>query len=395
MSDAIDSSMIDPITLACDLIRCPSVTPEDAGALGVLENALNSLGFTCHRLRFEAEGTPPVENLYARLGTSAPNFCFAGHTDVVPPGDTQHWHHDPFSGAVENNLLLGRGAVDMKSSIAAFIAATAQYLSEAKTHAGSISLLITGDEEGPAINGTVKVLKWMRERGETLDHCIVGEPASGASTGDILKIGRRGSMNVNVTVSGVQGHTAYPHNALNPIPILCAFVERLLAKPLDEGTDEFEPSTIAFTSIDVGNPTTNVIPAKAQAAFNIRFNDLHMPDGLMAKIEALGQEVISAMGGEIDFVNDVSGVAFVTKPGKFTDLLSSAVERVTGAAPKFSAGGGTSDARFIKDHCPVVELGLPGKTMHKVDECVPVAEIELLVDIYTSVLKDYFGSGVE
>ena len=395
MSDAIDSSMIDPIALARDLIRCPSVTPEDAGALAVLEKALKSLGFTCHRLRFEAEGTEAVENLYARLGTAEPNFCFAGHTDVVPPGDTKHWRHEPFSGALENGMLFGRGAVDMKSAIAAFTAATARYLSEAKTPKGSISLLITGDEEGPALNGTVKILDWMKKKGETIDHCIVGEPASGARTGDILKIGRRGSMNVNVTISGVQGHTAYPHNALNPIPILSAFVERLSTEPLDEGTKEFEPSTIAFTSFDVKNPTTNVIPAQACAAFNIRFNDLHNPDELMRKIEQIGKEIITLRGGEIDFTSDVSGVAFVTEPGVYTDLLSGAIQRITGEAPEFSAGGGTSDARFIKDHCPVVELGLPGKTMHKVDECVPIAEIELLANIYASVLRDYFESPTE
>jgi succinyl-diaminopimelate desuccinylase len=392
MSDVIDSSMIDPIALARDLIRCPSVTPEDAGALAVLEDALKSLGFACLRLRFEAEGTPAVENLYARLGAAAPNFCFAGHTDVVPPGDTQHWRHDPYAGVVENGMLFGRGAVDMKSAIAAFIAATAQYLSTAKTPKGSISLLITGDEEGPAINGTVKVLDWMKKNEETIDHCVVGEPASSVRTGDVLKIGRRGSMNVNVTLSGAQGHTAYPHHALNPIPILSAFVHRLSSEPLDDGTDAFEPSTIAFTSFDVGNPTTNVIPAQAQAAFNIRFNDLHTPDTLMTKIKQIGKEVTDERGGAIDFTSDVSGVAFVTEPGAYTDLLSGAVQRATGQAPNFSAGGGTSDARFIKDHCPVVELGLPGKTMHKVDECVPVAEIELLVEIYASILRDYFES---
>ncbi len=395
MSNAIDSSMIDPIALARDLIRCPSVTPEDAGALAVLEKALKSLGFTCHRLRFEAEGTPAVENLYARLGTAAPNFCFAGHTDVVPPGDTEHWRHDPYAGVVENGMLFGRGAVDMKSAIAAFIAATALYLGDAKTPKGSISFLITGDEEGPALNGTVKVLEWMKENNETIDHCIVGEPASGARTGDTLKIGRRGCMNVNVTVSGVQGHTAYPHHALNPIPILSAFVERLSSEPLDDGTEAFEPSTIEFTSFDVGNPTTNVIPAEARAAFNIRFNDLHTPDALMRKIEQAGKEIIAVRGGEISFTNEVSGVAFVTEPGAYTDLLSGAVQRVTGEAPEFSAGGGTSDARFIKDYCPVVELGLPGKTMHKVDECVPIAEMELLVNIYASVLRGYFESSSE
>lgn len=395
MSDAIDSFMIDPIALARDLIRCPSITPEDAGALAVLEEALKSLGFTCHRLRFEAEGTPAVENLYARLGTAAPNFCFAGHTDVVPPGDTQHWRHAPYSGALENGVLFGRGAVDMKSAIAAFVAATARHLSADKTPKGSISLLITGDEEGPALNGTVKVLDWMKKNGETIDHCVVGEPASSARTGDTIKIGRRGSMNVSVTISGIQGHTAYPHHALNPIPILSAFVERLSSEPLDSGTEAFEPSTIAFTSFDVGNPTTNVIPAQARAGFNIRFNDLHTPDALMKRIKEVGKEIIGERGGEIDFTSDVSGVAFVTEPGVYTDLLSGAIQRVTGAAPEFSSGGGTSDARFIKNYCPVVELGLPGKTMHKIDECVPIAEIELLANIYASVLRDYFESPKE
>jgi succinyl-diaminopimelate desuccinylase len=393
MSDNIDSSMVDPVALAQDLIRCPSVTPTDAGALGVLEAALKPLGFTCHRLRFEAEGTPPVENLYARLGTAGPNFCFAGHTDVVPPGDTTHWKHTPYEAAVENGLLYGRGAVDMKSAIAAFVAAVSRYLGEANEPKGSISLLITGDEEGPAINGTVKVLQWMKERGETIDRCVVGEPASVARSGDVLKIGRRGSMNVTVTVKGIQGHTAYPQNALNPIPVLAEYVQRLSAEPLDGGTAEFEPSTVAFTSFDVGNPTTNVIPAEACAAFNVRFNDLHMPDTLTKKFEALAAEIGAARGGEIRVtVTERSGVAFVTKPGSYTDLLSGAVERVTGSVPEFSAGGGTSDARFIKDYCPVVELGLPGKTMHKVDECVPVSEIETLTKIYREILDSYFSS---
>jgi succinyl-diaminopimelate desuccinylase len=392
MSGATDSSVIDPVALAQELIRRPSVTPEDAGALGVLERALTPLGFQCHRLRFEAEGTPPVENLYARFGTEAPNLCFAGHTDVVPPGNAAHWRHGPFDAALENGVLYGRGAVDMKSAIAAFAAASAQYLKNGENPKGSISFLITGDEEGPATNGTVKVLHWMKEKGETVEHCIVGEPASVASTGDTIKIGRRGSMNVWASLRGIQGHTAYPKKALNPVPILAAFVDRLAALELDSGTEVFEPTTIAFTSFDVGNATTNVIPAEARAAFNIRFNDLHTPDSLMAAIDGLAREITAQRGGEMDFRREVSGVAFVMQEGPFTALLSKAIAGVTGAKPSYSAGGGTSDARFIKDYCPVAEIGLPGSTMHKVDECVPVAEIERLTRIYAAILETYFAS---
>ncbi|MEY4879268.1 MAG: hypothetical protein RJB62_737 [Pseudomonadota bacterium] len=390
MSQPIDSSMIDPIALARDLIRRPSVTPDDAGVLGVLEAALTPLGFVCHRLRFEADGTPPVENLYARLGTGTPHFCFAGHTDVVPPGDVSKWRHDPFAGVIDNGVLFGRGAADMKSAVAAFAAATAMHLRTGKTK-GSISLLITGDEEGPAINGTIKMLAWLKARGERIDHCIVGEPTSGASVGDMLKIGRRGSMNVRVKALGIQGHVAYPQNALNPVPILAALVERLSSLVLDTGTDEFEPSNLSFTSFDVGNKTTNVIPGEAHGAFNIRFNDRHTPESLQRTIEKAASDVSATRGGAFQFTYDVSGVAFVTKPGAFTDLLSGAIARVTGGAPQFSTGGGTSDARFIKDHCPVVELGLCGGTMHKTDECVPVADIERLTQIYASVLSAYFA----
>jgi len=381
--------VIDPVALSQDLIRRPSVTPEDAGVLAVLEAALTPLGFTCQRLRFEAEGTPAIDNLYARIGAGAPHFCFAGHTDVVPPGDKSQWKHDPFAGVIENGMLFGRGAADMKSAIAAFAAAAERHLKRG-TLKGSISLLITGDEEGPAINGTRKMLDWLKAHGEKIDHCIVGEPTSGAVTGNQLKIGRRGSMNVKVKALGIQGHVAYPQNALNPVHVLAALVERLTGQALDSGTNEFEPSTLSFTTFDVGNPTTNVIPGEARAGFNIRFNDLHTPETLKVKIEAVANEVTAAKGGAFQFTYDVSGVAFVTRPGAFTALLSDAVQSIIGTAPHFSTGGGTSDARFIKDHCPVVELGLSGRTMHKSDECVAVADIVRLTDIYEAVLGAYF-----
>jgi succinyl-diaminopimelate desuccinylase len=381
--------MVDPLHLAQALIRRPSVTPRDEGALSVLEDALKPLGFVCYRLRFEAEGTPPVENLYARLGTRGPNFCFAGHTDVVPPGDSKRWRHDAFAADIVDGVLYGRGATDMKGAIAAFVAAVSRIRSNIP---GSVSLLITGDEEGPAINGTIKVLDWLKKRGEKLDHCLVGEPSSAARTGDVIKIGRRGSMNFQLRVAGVQGHVAYPAQALNPIPILAELVARLSSQPLDKGSDHFEASTLSFTSVDVGNATTNVIPGEARAAFNVRFNDLHTPDSLLRHVQSLAKEVARERGGEIAIAHEVSGVSFVTQPGSFTDLLREAVEAATGIAPEFSTGGGTSDARFIKDHCPVAELGLPSRTMHKFDECVVVMDLEALTRIYETVLTSYFAS---
>ncbi len=377
--------MTDPVKLAQDLIRCPSVTPEDAGALAVLESALKPLGFACHRLRFG-----DVENLYARIGNAAPNFCFAGHTDVVPPGDAKLWKSDPFAAEIRDGVLYGRGASDMKSAVAAFAAAAARHI--AKGLKGSISLLITGDEEGIAINGTKKVLEWMAEKGERADHCLVGEPTSAARAGDTIKIGRRGSMQIRLRAHGVQGHTAYPQNALNPIPVLATLVSQLAAEPLDSGTAHFEPSTLVFTTFDVGNAASNVSPAEATAACNIRFNDLHTPESLLRRVEQKARKIASEMSGEIGMDVSVSGTAFLTKPGAFTEILSNSVKRVTGALPKFSTGGGTSDARFIKDHCPVAELGLASATMHKANECVPVAEIALLADIYEAILADYFSA---
>ncbi|MEJ0028014.1 MAG: succinyl-diaminopimelate desuccinylase [Rhizomicrobium sp.] len=383
--------MTDPVALSQALIRCRSVTPEDGGALGVLEAALTPLGFTCTRLRFQADGTAAVENLYARIGTQGPNFCFAGHTDVVPPGDAKLWKHDPFGATIENGTLYGRGAVDMKTAVACFAAAAARFIASGKPH-GSISLLITGDEEGPTnVNGTKRVLQWLAEQGERLDHCIVGEPTATAATGDVLKIGRRGTMNVKLTVTGTQGHAAYPAKANNPIPALAELVAALAAWKLDEGTEHFDPSTLAFTTVDVGNPATNVIPAEARAGFNIRFNDRHKSADLVAHIEAEAARVAAARGVEIAVSAHASGEPFLTTPGDFTAMLSRVVHDVTGRTPELSTTGGTSDARFIKNYCPVVEMGLPGGTMHKADECVPVAEIETLTALYARVLDAYFA----
>lgn len=384
------ASTPDPISLAQALIRCHSVTPADGGALAVLEAALAPMGFKCHRLRFEEAGTQPVENLYARFGTAAPNFCFAGHTDVVPVGDAKAWTSDPFGGEIRNGLLYGRGACDMKSAVAAFVSAAARHLGNGAPK-GSISLLITGDEEGVSINGTKKMLDWLESHGERIDHCLVGEPTSAATTGDTLKIGRRGTMRVAFTVRGIQGHTAYPQRALNPIPILATLVSELAAEPLDPGTDHFEPSTLVFTTFDVGNPASNVSPAEAFAACNIRFNDRHTPESLTERMKDKAAAIALRMGGEIEVASSCGGVSFLTAPGAFTALLSNAVKRATNIEPELSTGGGTSDARFIKDHCPVAELGLPGTTMHKVDECMPVAEIEKLTDIYTAILESYFA----
>jgi succinyl-diaminopimelate desuccinylase len=383
--------VVDPVALAQALIRCPSVTPKDAGALDRLAETLTALGFDCHRLRFEDAGGAPTENLYARIGRNAPNFCFAGHTDVVPPGERALWRFDPFAAEIRDGILYGRGAADMKSSIAAFVAASARCLEKGRPK-GSISLLITGDEEGTALNGTPKLLAWLKARRETLDHCIVGEPTSKAGPGDTLKIGRRGSVNFAIQVIGVQGHVGYKQAAKNPIPALALLVTRLSSHRLDEGTEHFEPSSLSFTSVDVGNPANNVIPAEARAACNIRFNDRHTAESLVAWVQGEAARVARETACEIALTPSVSGVAFLTAPGPFTALVGAAVTRTTNAAPAFSTSGGTSDARFIKDHCPVVELGLAGATMHKADECVPVADILRLTDIYEGVLLDYFSN---
>jgi succinyl-diaminopimelate desuccinylase len=380
----------DPLPLAQELIRCRSVTPEDGGAIAVLERALGALGFTCTRLAFDSAG-PKVENLYARLGSAAPNFCFAGHTDVVPPGDVSLWRFDPFAAKVEDGTMFGRGAADMKSAIAAFIAAVARG-AERHGNRGSISLLITGDEEGPAIDGTARVLAWLKEKGERLDHCIVGEPTSEFAAGDTVKIGRRGSLTGHLRVFGVQGHVGYPERAKNPIPGMAAVIERLTARKLDQGNAHFQASNLELTTVDVGNPATNVIPAEARATFNIRFNTEQTAEGLEDWINGECRAALAPanLKHEIKFVRGAH--PFLTKQGPFTALLDQAITRVTGERPKFSTTGGTSDARFIHHHCPVAEIGLAGTTMHKTDERVSLADLERLTQIYAAILDTYFTS---
>ncbi|MGH6718707.1 MAG: succinyl-diaminopimelate desuccinylase [Alphaproteobacteria bacterium] len=374
--------------LAADLIRCRSVTPADDGALGVVAGRLEPLGFVCHRLRFAEDGAPPVDNLYARLGTAAPNFCFAGHTDVVPAGDAGAWHSDPFGAAIEGAALWGRGAVDMKGAVGCFVAAVERFLAaRGPGFGGSISVLLTGDEEGPAVNGTRKVLAWLAERGERLDGCVVGEPTCFTHLGDNIKIGRRGSLNGRLRVIGTQGHAAYPQFADNPIPRLVRTLARLAEARLDDGTEHFEPSTLALTSIDVGNPATNVIPAEGRAAFNIRFNDRHTGAGLERWLRATCAE----LAGTHELAVTVSGEAFLTPPGRLSAILADAVRTAVGVEPALGTGGGTSDARFIKDVCPVAELGLVGRTMHKVDEHVPLADLAALTAIYAGVLDRFFA----
>lgn len=377
---ASNSKVVDALALAQALIQRPSVTPKDAGALDVLEAVLKELGFVTHRLPFG-----DVDNLYARLGEASPHFCFAGHTDVVPVGEG--WQADPFAAEIKDGMLYGRGAADMKSAIAAFVAAAARV----GAPKGSISLLITGDEEGVAVNGTVKLLEWLKTKGERIDHCVVGEPTSVGKAGDTLKIGRRGSINFQVTVTGVQGHVGYPQKAKNPIPVLAELISQFAGYKLDKGNEHFDPSSLSFTSVDVGNAATNVIPGEARAAFNIRFNDKHTPESLINWVTDRSNRIAQESGCKIAVTSQTSGVSFLTAPGKFTQLISDTVSSVTGQSPFFSTSGGTSDARFIKDICPVVELGLAGTTMHKADECVPVAEIAALTDIYEALLKAYFA----
>lgn len=379
---------MDPVDLAQALIRCPSVTPADEGAMDVLQSALEELGFTCHRLPFATGNAPEVQNLYARIGDRAPNFCFAGHTDVVPVGDANEWSVDPFAAEIKGDRLYGRGASDMKTAIAGFAAAAARFLeSRDNGFPGSISLLITGDEEGEAVNGTVKVLEWLREKGEVLDACLVGEPTNPETLGDMIKIGRRGSMTAFLTVHGASGHAAYPHLADNPVERLVKMLSAVLDKPLDDGTEHFQPSTAVVTTIDVGNPVANVIPARAEARINVRFNDLHTGAG----VETLLRRRLDDIGGDYDLDARVSGEPFLFPPGPLSNLVAGAVEKVTGKRPEFSTAGGTSDARFIKDHCPVCEYGMTNQTAHKADENALVSNIRLLSDIYQSVLDGFFA----
>lgn len=378
---------IDPIELTQALIRCPSVTPEEAGALTVVEEALTSLGFTCHRVTFEEPEHAAVENLYARLGEEGPNLCFAGHTDVVPVGDETAWTHPPFAAEIKDDILYGRGAVDMKTAIACFIAAVSNVLAQGKQK-GSISLLITGDEEGIAINGTRKMLGWLKEQNETIDACVVGEPTNPTALGEMIKIGRRGSVGFSLNVIGTQGHVAYPDQAQNPLPYLSMILHDLSIQMWDEGTEHFQPSNLEITTIDVDNTATNVIPANGQAMFNIRFNDQHSSGSIVEKVTAIIESVLEDTGITYELTPRVSGEAFLTKPGPLSDVVAKSVEKVTGKSPELSTTGGTSDARFIKDICPVVECGLINKTAHKVDECIAVADIEQLTKIYEEVIRE-------
>jgi len=386
----VDPAPLDPVKLSQDLIRRPSVTPKDEGAIGVLEEALKAAGFTNHRLAFAAPGTAEIQNLYAVRKGDKPgkNICFAGHTDVVPVGRVESWSIDPFAAEIQNGKLYGRGASDMKSAIAAFAAAAARFTTKRSgKFAGAISLLITGDEEGPAVNGTKPVLDWLAENGEKLDACIVGEPTNPTKLGEMAKIGRRGSFTGRLTVHGIQGHSAYPHLADNPIHRLSAMIAAL-TEPLDNGSDHFPATTLQFVTVDVGNPATNVIPAEAKAVFNSRFNDLHSAKSLEAEI----RRRLDSVGGRYDLTCECSGESFLTPPGPLSELLVAAVKAETGLTPELSTTGGTSDARFIKNFCPVIEFGLAGATMHKVDEHVPVADIEALSRIYERVLDAYLDA---
>ncbi len=379
----------DPVALAGDLIRCPSVTPAEAGALDYLQNVLEPAGFTVWRLPFG-----DVDNLFARLGTGAPHFCFAGHTDVVPPGAEDAWTAPPFSAEVRDGELYGRGAVDMKGAVACFAAAALEFTG-ARDGAlpGSISLLITGDEEGPAHDGTVRVLEWMAENGHVPDDCLVGEPTNPELLGQSIKIGRRGSMNGVLTVTGTQGHSAYPHRCDNPIPKIARMLDWLAIAPLDSGSEHFEPSTLAITSVDVGNPASNVIPAQARAMFNVRFNDHYNAKNLEAHVRLICEAAIEdAGGGTFTLEVQRGGDCFLTEPGPLVDVVAGAIEDEMRTAPELATNGGTSDARFIKNYCPVVEFGLVGQTMHQIDERVPVADLHALTRIYANVLKRYFAA---
>ncbi len=383
----------DPVELARALIRCRSVTPEEGGALSVLEGVLRPAGFACHRLTLREAGTPDVENLYARLGTGRPHLLFAGHTDVVPVGDEAGWSHPPFAAEIADGVLYGRGAVDMKGAIACFVAAALGNV-EAGGGApgrGSISLLITGDEEGPGINGTDKVLDWMAARGEVADACLVGEPTSSRAVGDEIKIGRRGSVTVDLTVHGKQGHAAYGHLADNPVPKLARMIDQLSSTPLDTGTPRFQPSSVEATVVEVPNRTSNVIPAWARALFSIRYNDLHARAGVEAWVRDRCEEVARATAARFSLAFSGRHEVFVTEPGPLAEAARSAAEAVTGHTPALSTAGGASDASFIRKHCPVIELGLTNATAHQVDERVPLADLATLTAIYRRFIESYLA----
>jgi succinyl-diaminopimelate desuccinylase len=378
--------LIDAVNLTRELIRRPSVTPADEGAMDLVEQALAGLGFACRRMRFGE-----IENLYARYGTEGPNLCFAGHTDVVPVGEAAAWRADAFAAEVVDEVLIGRGAVDMKSAIAAFAAAAAAAIAAGRV-TGSLSFLITGDEEGVALDGTKKVVEALAAEGERIDHCVVGEPTSAETFGDMVKVGRRGSINAAIEVTGVQGHVAYPHRAANPVPVLVALLSALQARVLDEGYPEFQPSNLEVTRIEVPNTASNVIPGVARAWLNIRFNPTHTGASLAAWLAAEARAAAQGFKGSVTVTPQISGEAFLTEPGAFTDVVAAAVAEVTGRTPELSTSGGTSDARFIRSLCPVVELGLVGQTMHQVDERAPLAEIRRLQAVYERLIARYFAA---
>lgn len=378
---------LDPVTLSADLIRCPSVTPEAEGALELLEGVLSGAGFACTRV--DRNGVP---NLFARWGAKGVrSFGFNGHVDVVPVGERSDWAHDPFGGKISDGMLWGRGAADMKTGVAAFVAAAVDFVTETPPEDGAVILTLTGDEEGPGLDGTRALLDWMQAGGEAMSVCLVGEPTCPEVLGDMIKIGRRGSVTFVVEAEGVQGHVAYPQRARNPLHALIALLAPLTATPVDHGTAHFDPSTLQVTTIDCGNAASNVVPAKARAVFNIRFNDAHDGAGLVEWVKSLAAAESARSDVRLSVTATISGESFVTPPGPFVDLVAAAVEAETGVTPELSTSGGTSDARFVKDHCPVLEFGLVGKTMHKVDECVEVAQIEALKAIYGRILRSYFG----
>ncbi|WP_421994149.1 succinyl-diaminopimelate desuccinylase [Reyranella sp.] len=395
MPDTMAPPVTDVVELTAALVRCESVTPREAGALQHLEGVLAPLGFACERMDFSEAGTDDVANLYARIGSGGPHFCFAGHSDVVPVGDLSSWTIGPFSAELAGGYLFGRGAADMKGAIAAFVDAAAHFLARrGRAFGGSISLLITGDEEGPAINGTVKMLERLAGRGETIDACVVGEPTSSKRFGDMIKIGRRGSMNVDLTVRGVQGHVAYPERLDNPIHRLSALIAALVREPIDEGSTHFQPTSLQFTTVDVGNKATNIAPGVVRARFNTRFNDLWTSQTLLAHLQERLDRASAALGGHgtIELSAQVSGESFYTPPGPLSDLVAGAIRDVAGVETELSTTGGTSDARFIRRYCPVLECGLVGETMHKVDEKSAIEDLRLLSRVYETMLDRYFAA---
>ncbi len=392
LADSADDAA-DPVALAQALIRCPSITPAEGGAIALLARILEPRGFVCHRLRMTAPGTADVENFYARLGVGTPHLCFAGHTDVVPPGDERAWRHPPFAADIADGCIYGRGAVDMKGAIACFLAAALGYIGEqGGLPRGSLSFLISGDEEGVAVNGTPKLLTWLKAHGEQLTACVVGEPTSVRAVGDEIKIGRRGYLNAKLIVHGKQGHSAYAERADNPIPKLARMIDRICTAPLDSGSTHFQPSSLQATIIAVPNTATNVIPGRAEANFNIRYNDLHTRIGIEAWVGAR----LAAAAKEVDATYTLSfegsGDVFLTEPGPLVATMAAAVTAVTGRAPALTTNGGTSDARFIKDLCPVVEAGLSNATAHQVDERVPIADLATLTAVYRRFIESFLAS---